>query len=143
MSHIVDLLTQGGTVVLPSPERPASISIIEICGEQYVRLAVEVSRSSLVTRIVRLRDVSGFHKGPFQCESGARTKWARCERAQEKLRDGCDNLTGFVAVHKDAQILLQVEIGTSALESIAAEELVMQQSYTRSSTCDGCCCRKR
>jgi hypothetical protein len=128
MSYNIELLKQGGTVVLPSPEKAASISVIEIDREDYVKLVVEVSRSRTVTRVVRLCDVVALHEGPFKLETKARSPWLRGKSAQDRLTERGNRLSGFVAVHKDAQVLLEITMGTSAAECLAVEEYVTASS---------------
>ena len=125
MSHRVDLIDQGATVVLPSPERAASISMVEINGEQYVKLAVDVNRWSSTTRLVRLSDVVAFHDGPFDDVSSAECGWRCGKGAHSHLTEVDNHCSGFIAVHRDAPILLEVALATSAWDSLVSDEAVI------------------
>ena len=136
-NYDIDLLEQGGTICLPSPEKPAAISTIDINSKTFVRVASDVSRTTKITRLIRLQDVCAVHEGPFQMTSGAKTPWICGEAAKNLLK--AKEFEGFVAVNKSAQVLIHTERAMSAAESLADAELSGPIYGEMGQTCDDNC----
>jgi hypothetical protein len=69
--------------------------------------------------------VVAFHEGPFCDATEAETGW-RCGKRAHKCLTGLENhCSGFVAVHRDARILLEVALATSAWDSLVSDEAVI------------------
>ena len=113
----LELLTRGGSVYLPSPDSPGIIAWEDSAQGGLIRIQNRPRPIYIVKRFLREADLICLCIIPedkFDPDEGERLYWGD---AIERIK-AASGLRGFVSAKREAQLFVQINLGTTAAESI-------------------------